>query len=175
MKKEDLEKEFDSVETCCDCEEEVSTKEGCSEEKDAVLANEELQNQFLRLQADFANYKRRMEKDRETLSTMALEKFVNQLLPIMDNFERALSSFQQSDEKLYEGIQMIYSQVVDTFEKNGITQIKPVNEAFDPNYHYAILMDDSGEKESGTVTEVLQLGYLLKDKVLRPATVKVAQ
>lgn len=174
MKKEEMEKEFKSVESESDFTDEVSTKES-SVENDASIGSEDIQNQFLRLQADFANYKRRMEKDRETLSIMALEKFISQLLPIMDNFERALTSFQQSDAKLYEGIQMIYTQVLDTLEKNGITQIKPVDEVFDPNYHYAILMDESGEKESGIVTEVLQPGYLLKDKVLRPATVKVAQ
>ncbi len=173
MKKEEFEKEYDSEEPEADfqAEEANETDDG----KETSPAEEDLQHQFIRLQADFANYKRRMERDRESLSMMALEKFVNQLLPIMDNFERALSSFRESDEKLYEGIQMIYTQVLEMFEKNGIQQIKPLDEMFDPNFHYAVLMDDSGKKESGMVTEVLQPGYVMKDKVLRPATVKVAQ
>ena len=88
---------FEEPEADFQAEEANETDDG----KETSPAEEDLQHQFIRLQADFANYKRRMERDRESLSMMALEKFVNQLLPIMDNFERALSSFRESDEKLY--------------------------------------------------------------------------
>ncbi len=134
----------------------------------------ELEAQFQRLSADFANYKRRIEKERESIRYMALEKFVLSLLPTMDNFERAMEHSQEKDA-FYEGISLIYTELLKQFEANKIVQLNPLGEIFDPNFHQAVSMDSSGEYEKGLVSQVLAKGYLLNDKVIRPATVRVAE
>ena len=118
----------------------------------------ELEAQFQRLSADY----------------MALEKFVLSLLPTMDNFERAMEHSQEKDA-FYEGISLIYTELLKQFEANKIVQLNPLGEIFDPNFHQAVSMDSSGEYEKGLVSQVLAKGYLLNDKVIRPATVRVAE
>lgn len=153
-------------------EEEVT--EAGSEET-SVSESEELKNQLLRLQADFANFKKRSERDKEQLKYMALEGFISKLLPVIDNFERALDSCKEKDDSLYEGVQMIYSQIISVLEASSVVRIDPKGEKFDPNYHNAVSVDTTSEEESGTVTDVMQIGYMLKDKVIRPAAVRVAE
>lgn len=166
---EEAEKETEKVD-----EEEVAVAE--EEEIDSEMAKkvEELENQCKRLSADFQNYKKRIEKEREGIKYLALEKFVLNLLPTLDNFERALEHANE-DDALYEGVNMIYDNMIKTFEDNKIIQINPLGEDFDPAFHQAIAMDSTSEYEKGKVTEVLLKGYILNGKVIRAAAVKVAE
>ena len=133
-----------------------------------------LMDKFMRLQADFANYKRRTETQKTEFVELGVKKVVNDLLPVIDNFERALDSIVDKDST-YDGIIMIKDQLTDVLKKEGIVEMKALGEEFDPTYHHAVLTEDSDEYDSGYVIEVLQKGYLINDKTLRPAMVKVSQ
>ena len=133
-----------------------------------------LMDKFMRLQADFANYKRRTEAQKTEFVELGVKKVVNDLLPVIDNFERALDSIGDKDST-YDGIMMIKDQLTDVLKKEGIVEMKALGEEFDPTYHHAVLTEDSDEYDSGYVIEVLQKGYLINEKTLRPAMVKVSQ
>lgn len=135
---------------------------------------QDLMDKFMRLQADFANYKRRTEAQKTEYVELGVKKIVNDLLPVLDNFERALDSVGEKDST-YDGILMIKDQLTDVLKKEGIVEMKALGEEFDPTYHHAVLIEDSDEYDSGYVIEVLQKGYLINDKTLRPAMVKVSQ
>lgn len=135
---------------------------------------QDLMDKFMRLQADFANYKRRTEAQKTEYVELGVKKIVNDLLPVLDNFERALDSIEEKDST-YDGILMIKNQLTDVLKKEGIVEMKALGEEFDPTYHHAVLTEDSDEYDSGYVIEVLQKGYLINDKTLRPAMVKVSQ
>ena len=135
---------------------------------------QDLMDKFMRLQADFANYKRRTEAQKTEYVELGVKKIVNDLLPVLDNFERALDSIGEKDST-YDGILMIKNQLTDVLKKEGIVEMKALGEEFDPTYHHAVLTEDSDEYDSGYVIEVLQKGYLINEKTLRPAMVKVSQ
>ncbi|MCF6465607.1 nucleotide exchange factor GrpE [Clostridium sp. Cult2] len=135
---------------------------------------EDLANRLLRLQADFINYKNRVEKDKEKIYTYAAEELMKQLLPILDNFDRALESVEEEDG-FYEGVKMIYNQILKVLNENGLKEIECIGEIFDPNFHHAVFAEETEDEEEGTILEVLQKGYLLNDKVIRPSMVKVAK
>ena len=135
---------------------------------------QDLMDKFMRLQADFANYKRRTEAQKTEYVELGVKKIANDLLPVLDNFERALDSIGEKDST-YDGILMIKNQLTDVLKKEGIVEMKALGEEFDPTYHHAVLTEDSDEYDSGYVIEVLQKGYLINDKTLRPAMVKVSQ
>ena len=138
--------------------------------------NEELQTQYMRLAADFQNYKRRTEKEKSDIYAFANEKIVVELLDVIDNFDRSLAMEADcKDEKMLEGMKLIFKQLKDVLEKNHVKEIEAAEADFDPNFHHAVMTDNSGEFESGRITEVFQKGYTLNDKVVRPAMVKVAQ
>lgn len=131
---------------------------------------------YLRLMADFQNYRRRVEKEKSDIYAYAAEKIVNQLLEVMDNFERALEHMEEEGPGNFsEGMAMIYKQLKGVLEKNGVEAIEAQGMPFDPNFHNAVMTEESDSFESGTVTEVLQKGYLLNKKVIRPSMVKVAR
>ncbi|MBZ2175743.1 nucleotide exchange factor GrpE [Schnuerera sp. xch1] len=142
------------------------------EKKDNEI--EELNDRFLRLQADFMNYKNRVEKDKENVYTHATEDIMNQLLPILDNFERALDNMDNEDS-FYKGVKMIYDQILDVLKKNGLKEIQCEGEPFDPNFHHAVFAEECEDREEGTILEILQKGYMLNDKVIRPSMVKVVK
>lgn len=155
-------------------EEEVKeeTKEEVNEPEEKE-EDEDLNNKYLRLMADFQNFKRRTEKEKSDIYAFANEKIVGELLNVIDNFERALEHAEEGDN-FAEGMKMIFKQLQDVLEKSGVVEIKALGEDFDPNFHNAVMMEDSEEFESGKVTAVLQKGYLLNNKVVRPTMVKVA-
>lgn len=138
---------------------------------------EELNSRLLRLQADFVNFRKRVEKEKESTITYALECIITDILPIIDNFQRAIESEKSraEEDSFYLGIEMIYQQLLKLLKDNGVDEIKSLNEDFDPNFHHAVFMEESKEYDSGKITEVLQKGYILKDKVIRPTMVKVAK
>ena len=127
---------------------------------------------YMRLMADFQNYKRRTEKEKAEVFSYANEKIVTELLSVLDNFERALAQ-ESADEKYAEGMELIFRQMRDVLTKAGLAEIDAVGKEFDPNFHHAVMTDDNADFESGQVTAVLQKGYTLHDKVIRPAMVRV--
>lgn len=142
-------------------------------ELEAKLATEE--ERYLRLRADFDNMKRRSQLDRESQAKFRAQSLLTDLLPVLDNFERALSVEATSEEALSmkKGIDMVYRSLVAATEKEGLQVIATEGEVFDPNIHQAVMQESDSEKESGIVLQELQKGYQLKDRVLRPAMVKV--
>lgn len=175
IKKEDVldEENLEKDET-----EEIENEEGSEEVKEGASDEDEkyknLMDKFMRLQADFSNYKRRTETQKSEFVELGVKKIVNDLLPVIDNFERAMDSIGDKDST-YDGIRMIKDQLTDVLKNEGIVEMKALGEEFDPMYHHAVLTEDSDEYESGYVIEVLQKGYLIDDKTLRPAMVKVSQ
>ena len=137
-----------------------------------------LQQQFVRLQADFANYKKRTAAEKLQISEVVKMDVISSILPVIDNFERALQVPQDQvadDVKSFiDGYEMIYKQLLSVLEKEGVTKIDAVGKPFDPNYHQAVMRVPSDEYDDDVVVEVLQEGYLRGDKTLRPAMVKVA-
>ncbi|OBZ32841.1 nucleotide exchange factor GrpE [Megasphaera sp. DISK 18] len=136
------------------------------------------EQQFVRLQADFANYKKRTASEKLQISEVVKMDVLGRILPVIDNFERALKAPTDavSDDvhSFIEGYEMIYKQLMAVLEKEGVTKIEAVGKPFDPNYHQAVMRVPSDEYDDDIVVEVLQEGYLLGEKTLRPAMVKVA-
>ena len=145
-------------------EKEEEVKEEGKEESDDL--------RYLRLMADFQNYKKRVEKEKRDLYSYANEKIMGALLTVMDNFERALE--HDADENFKEGIEMIFKQLQDVLEKSGLAEIPALGEEFDPNVHSAVMTEETEDYESGKVSGVMQKGYTLNGKVIRPTMVKVA-
>lgn len=133
---------------------------------------EGLNTKYLRLMADFQNYKRRVEKEKSDIYAYANEKIVSELLDVIDNFERALLH-EAADESFAEGMKMIFKQLTGVLEKAGLEEINALGEDFDPNFHNAVMTEDNADYDSGKVTEVMQKGYMLNKKVIRPSMVKV--
>lgn len=138
-----------------------------TEEKDEYL------NKLKRMKADFVNYRSRTKKEKSRIESRTKMEFINSILPVIDNFERALKSVDEDSEFL-SGVQMIYKQLLDVLQKEGLEIIETEGQEFDPQYHEAIMQIESDEYESGYVVEEVQRGYLMEDKVVRPAMVKVA-
>jgi molecular chaperone GrpE len=129
---------------------------------------------LLRLQADFLNYKNRVEREKSRLYSSGIEDVICEFLPILDNFDRALNANEKSDS-FKEGVQMIYSQFKQAMEKKGLKEIEAIGKHFDPNLHHAVAVEALDDVESNIVVEVLQKGYVVNDKVIRPSMVKVSR
>ena len=141
--------------------------------------NEELLNKVLYSQAEFANYKKRRELELSNMLKYSNQDIVMELLPIVDNFERAikLDDTNLTDElsKFLDGFKMIYTHLVETLKKYEVTEIDCLNKEFDPNLEQALMTVKVEGVNPGIVVEVLQKGYMLKDKMIRPALVKVSE
>jgi molecular chaperone GrpE len=135
--------------------------------------NADLKDQFLRLRAEFENFRRRVVKEKEELHEYASMEAVRPLLAIADDFERALG-VACADPEYAKGMQLIYQRLGDTFRKNGVEPMDCQGQPFDPNLHHAIEMVKTAEAPDNTILEVYQSGYMFKGKLLRPAVVKVA-
>lgn len=161
-----------------------ASSEEASESPDAVNQQleqlkqqaEENHQRFLRAQADFDNYRRRTMKEKEEFAKYASLKLIEQLLPVVDNFERALAVGKDNKDvdALTKGIDMIFRQLDQVLAGEGLKPMETVGAPFNPEYHQAIMQVESDEHEEGIVVEEVQKGYMLKDKVLRPAMVKVS-
>jgi molecular chaperone GrpE len=135
--------------------------------------NEELIDTLQRLQAEFDNYRKRAARDQESLVARAHERLVKELLPVLDDLERALVAAEQHEEaKLEDGVRLVHRALADALQREGLAEIE-TNGKFDPHVHEALLTQPS-EAEEGSVLEVLQKGYRLGDHVLRPSRVVVA-
>lgn len=141
--------------------------------------NKELSDQTLRSQAELINYRKRKDDELSRMLKYAGEDMIKELLQILDNFERAINmdddNLEDEVSKFLSGFKMIYCKFVSILEKNGVKAIDGGNKPFDPTYHQAVMTEAREGVEPGMVLEVLQKGYLLKDKVIRPAMVKVSE
>lgn len=159
-------------------DEEQAAEETASTDAKAEAAVAEMQQRYMRLQADFANFKKRTAGEKLQISEVVKMEVLQNVLPVVDNFERALQVPQDklTDElkSFVDGYEMIYKQLMTVLEKEGVVKIDAVGKPFDPNYHQAVMRVASDEYDNDVVVEVLQEGYLLGDKTLRPAMVKVA-
>ncbi len=135
-----------------------------------------LNNQYLRLAADFDNYRKRQAQEREALLKYGAEECMKKVIEVVDNFDRAIKTVETIDniEKMKETFFILNKQLNDSLSKLGLEQIKSIGEKFDPNLHEAVMQTQSDDKEEETILEELQKGYKLGDKVLRPAMVSVA-
>lgn len=135
---------------------------------------EELYQKLLRVQAEYDNYKKRTVKEREAALKYQSQDLIQELLPALDNFERALQVEKtEATASIIDGISMVYKQIKDALASQGAEEITAVGEEFDPNVHHAVMQIEAEDKPSNIVVEELQKGYKLKDRVIRPAMVKV--
>lgn len=168
--------------------EEAANKDASNEEDENVdpkdqeierlqqLANDN-EEKYLRLYAEFENYKRRIQKENKINKTYQAQGVLTDILPTIDNIERALQIEGDDDsfKSLQKGVQMVHESLLRALKDNGLEEIESEGQVFDPNVHQAVVQDDNPEYESGVITQELQKGYKLKDRVLRPSMVKVNQ
>lgn len=145
------------------------------EESEAEKQLAEMNAKYMRLMADFQNQKKRFEKEKADIYQFANEDIVKSLLEVVDNFDRALDASQDDGSKFREGMEMVFKQLMGALEKAGVSEIKALGEDFDPNFHNAVMMEETDEYESNKVSGVMQKGYTLNSRVIRPSMVKVAQ
>jgi molecular chaperone GrpE len=140
------------------------------------LADDNYQK-YLRVQADFDNFRRRSRQEKEEFAKYASSKLIEELLPVVDNFERALITGKDTTdaEAILKGVDMIFRMLGQVLEQEGLKAIEAVGQPFNPEFHLAIMTVESVDYEEGIVVEEIQKGYNLKDKVLRPSMVKVSQ
>lgn len=137
---------------------------------------EDSEAKYLRLMAEFQNYKKRVAKEKTDIHAYANEKIVTELLEVLDNFERALASETSVEAEGYaQGMKLIFDQLLGVLTKSGLEEVKALGEDFDPNLHNAVMTSDSDEYDSNKVCNVLQKGYSLNGRVIRPAMVTVAK
>jgi len=165
----------------CECNDSCKCNENVEEDCEETKLKEEydaINNKMLRLQADFLNYKTRTEKEKSTTYGNAVSDVLTDLLPIIDNFERAIDAVNSENQEVINfknGVKMIYDQFLNTLQKKGLKEIEALNSKFDPNMHSGIAFEVTEEKEEDTVIEVFQKGYVVNDRVIRPSMVKIAR
>ena len=148
-----------------------------AEEDKATLLEAQLKekdDRILRLQADFENFRRRTAKEKEELAAVITQNLLTDLLPLLDNFERAMAVEQSDVEAFQKGMEMIFTQLREVLDKHGLENIEAEGQPFDPNIHQAVMRVENPDVEDGTITQVLQKGYQAKGRVIRPAMVQVA-
>ena len=186
MTTEERNENFEEVEETVENTETTETKEEVLEEKTAEellqekvdKLEEELkqsEDKYLRLYAEFENFKRRKNKEIETNNVYKSQKVITEILPSLDNLERALQVESDNEEikSLLKGVEMVYEGLLNVLKSEGVELIETENAQFDPNYHHAVMQEEDSEKESGAILDTFQKGYKLKDRVIRPAMVKV--
>jgi len=162
-------------------QEATAENEDATVEPDAAALNEALQqakDQTLRTQAEMQNLRRRVDRDVENAHKFALEKFVGELLPVVDNLERALAAIAGDDESLSaarEGIELTLKNFLGVLDGHKVKPVEPTGETFNPDFHQAISMVPSPDVAANTVLEVFQKGYTLNDRLVRPAMVVVSK
>ena len=180
QEKEEMTAEEQPVEDVTDTEaepadvtvEDVPAEEDKTAELEAQL--QEKNDRILRLQADFENFRRRTAKEKEELAAVITQNLLTDLLPLLDNFERAMAVEQSDVEAFQKGVEMIFTQLREVMEKHGLENIEAEGAPFDPNVHQAVMRVENPDVEDGTITQVLQKGYQAKGRVIRPAMVQVA-
>ena len=156
---------------------EEKTTEELLQEKIEKL-EEEVKNsedKYLRLYAEFENFKKRKNQEILTLNDYKSQKVITEILPSLDNLERALQVETNSEEvqTMLKGVEMVYESLQAVLKAEGVELVETENSVFDPNFHHAVMQGEDSEKESGVILDTFQKGYKLKDRVIRPAMVKV--
>ena len=170
-----------NCEAACDCDSNCSCKETNLNDERELLSKriKDLEEALLRSQAELLNYRKRKDEETSRIIKYAEEDILKGFLPILDNFERAISmdndNLEDEVSKFLEGFKLMYKQIKELLEKFEVKEIESLDKEFDPSYHEAVITDKDETKEQGVVLEVLQKGYLLKDKVIRTAMVKVSE
>ena len=176
--KANINKDVDSSEL--EQSEETKVMEDESAKENAEMAKltadlEDLRQTLLRRQADFENYRKRIEKERFEDSKRATARVVEGLIPVIDGFEHALAAHREAEYENYrKGFELIYKQLLDNITKLGVERIDPVGKPFDPHLHQAMDRTETTEEKDGTILQVFQAGYVFHGRVLRPAMVRVA-
>ncbi len=136
---------------------------------------EQLNNRLLRLQADFLNYKARTEKEKILTYGNAVSDLILDLLPVVDNLERALSAESSEGNSFKEGVQMVYNQLMGILNKKGLKEVEALHKPFDHNVHYGVGFEANDEYDDGIIIDVLQKGYTVNDKCIRPSMVRICR
>lgn len=164
-------------------EEEIKEDVNQEEEKDEKAEEQanplekelaDTKEQLLRVTAEYANFRKRSEKEKNESYAYATAKTVGEILTVIDNLERALSNEQEDYEGLKKGVQMTYDGLMASLEKLGVTAFGESGDQFDPNFHNAVMHVEDDSLEANVITDVFQKGYKINDKVVRPAMVKTA-
>ena len=163
------------------CEENVTDINSKLEEKKINDKIEELEKQiedrddkYKRLQAEYSNYMRRTQEEKQTIGIFANEKIITELIPVIDSMERAMDACSDKEDNMYKGIELVHKQLMDCLQKFEVEEISALNEDFDPNLHLAVMQESVEGVEPNKVIMVMQKGYKLKTKVIRPTMVKVS-
>ena len=176
---DEVKKETGSAETSETPEEDNAPEAEMTEEKAEEKTEEKADDgneKYVRLMAEFQNYKKRVAKEKNDIREYATEKLVMELLPVLDNFERALAASAEDDPAGYaKGMELIFTQMVTELQKSGLAEVEAEGQDFDPTKHNAVMTEENEELESGKVSKVLQKGYALNDKVIRPSMVAVTK
>ena len=158
-------------------EEKADEEKASKDPKDAKI--EELNDKVMRQMAEFDNYRKRTEKEKEQMFEVGAKSIIEKILPIIDNFERALemagSEEGKEQDPFMDGMEKVYRQLIDELEKADVKPIEAVGKDFDPNLHNAVMQEETEEFESGKITKELQKGYMYRDSVVRHSMVAVAQ
>lgn len=176
---DEVKKEAGSTEATETPEEDNAPEAENTEEKAEEKTEEKADDgneKYVRLMAEFQNYKKRVAKEKNDIREYATEKLVMELLPVLDNFERALAASAEDDPAGYaKGMELIFTQMVTELQKSGLAEVEAEGQDFDPTKHNAVMTEENEELESGKVSKVLQKGYALNDKVIRPSMVAVTK
>jgi len=133
----------------------------------------EKEDRILRLQADFENFRRRTSKEKEELSAVVTQGMLKDMLPLLDNFERAMAAEAKDGEAFQKGVEMIFTQFTEILKKNGLEHIEVEGQKFDPNFHQAVMRVQDADMEDDDIAQELQKGYMVKGHVIRPSMVQV--
>ena len=136
---------------------------------------DELNTRILRLTADYDNFRKRSQRDKDDVRQYANQDILEKLLPVLDNFEMAITAVKDADPSIKDGVQMIYDQLFNVLKDSGMEPIDAIGEQFDPNLHEAISQEESAEVEEGKVIQQVQRGFRLNDRLVRAARVVVAK
>ena len=153
-----------TVETAEDLEKKIETLQAALDEKD---------NKLKRLQAGFDNFRRRTNKERVEIGDVVTQELLKSLLPIVDNFDRAMATEQQDGAAFQKGVEMIYTQLGETLKNAGLEYIDVAGKKFDPNFHQAVMRVENPDLEDDMIAQELQKGYMARGKVIRPSMVQV--
>ncbi|PAF21895.1 nucleotide exchange factor GrpE [Terribacillus saccharophilus] len=158
-------------------EESETNNEGSERLAQLEQEKNEMYDRLLRLQAEYDNFRKRTQKEKEAASKYRSQDLAEALLPVVDNLDRALQTVQdeEANKGFVDGIRMVHRQLLDAFDNQGIETIETVGQTFDPHLHQAVMQVENDEYEPNTVVQELQKGYKLKDRVIRPAMVQVNQ
>ncbi len=153
--------------------EEAASDTAAEDAEDTAAPKDDYKNRYVRALADFENFRKRSEREKADFFRYATAAVLRDVLPVLDNFDRALEHAEEGDE-FHKGVLMIYKQLFEVLQRHGLKPIDEAGVTFDPNFHEAVVREENDSVPNHTVVAILQKGYFLHDRLLRPALVKVA-